>query len=116
MNWSGGRLRRHSRGQPDSLVRLQREHFDKASLKKRQAATRFAAAGLASPPNKQVKRLRPTEEKRKSGFVDDGFEEAPVTIDSNSSSPSVSQPGSRPPIVRQRVNRCGSERAILHVR
>ncbi|QKX56971.1 uncharacterized protein TRUGW13939_04079 [Talaromyces rugulosus] len=37
MNWTGGRLRRQSHNRPDSILRIQKQHFAKGRLKKRES-------------------------------------------------------------------------------
>ncbi|KAH8694975.1 hypothetical protein BGW36DRAFT_428872 [Talaromyces proteolyticus] len=42
MNWTGGRLRRQSHNKPNSILRIQKQHFAKARLKQREAQIKAA--------------------------------------------------------------------------
>ncbi|CRG86130.1 hypothetical protein PISL3812_03133 [Talaromyces islandicus] len=60
MNWTGGRLRRQSHARADSLLRIQKQHFVKARLKKREVNNKDAT----------ISHLRSTSNLRDNGPVE----------------------------------------------
>ncbi|KAE8557046.1 hypothetical protein EYB25_001752 [Talaromyces marneffei] len=49
MNWTGGRLRRQSRNRPDSISKIQKQHFARARIKQQESRQKTRIASIEKP-------------------------------------------------------------------
>ena len=49
MNWTGGRLRRQSRNRPDSISKIQKQHFARARIKEQESRQKARIASIEKP-------------------------------------------------------------------
>lgn len=49
MNWTGGRLRRQSRIRPDSISKIQKQHFARARIKQQESRQKARIASIEKP-------------------------------------------------------------------
>lgn len=49
MNWTGGRLRRQSRNRPDSISKIQKQHFARARIKQQESRQKARIASIEKP-------------------------------------------------------------------